>query len=60
MTVQEISAANMAEIVNNLYKSLEHHQAQAKKHKERAALHGKVNRRGGRRGPRQTTRKETT
>ena len=37
MTVQEISAANMAEIVNNLYKSLEHHQAQAKKHKERAA-----------------------
>ena len=37
MTVQEIRAANTAEIVDSLYQRLEYHQAQLKKHQERAA-----------------------
>ena len=37
MTVQEIRAANTAEIVDALYQQLEYHQAQLKKHQERAA-----------------------
>ena len=37
MTVQEIRAANTAEIVDSLYQQLEYHQAQLRKHQERAA-----------------------
>lgn len=37
MTVQEIRAANTAEIVDALYQQLEYHQAQLRKHQERAA-----------------------
>lgn len=37
MTVQEIRAANTAEIVDRLYQHLEYHRAQLKKHQERAA-----------------------
>ena len=37
MTVQEIRAANTAEIVDALYQHLEYHRAQLKKHQERAA-----------------------
>ena len=37
MTVQDVKQANTAEIVDALYQHLEYHQAQLKKHQERAA-----------------------
>ncbi len=37
MTVQDVKQANTAEIVDSLYQHLEYHQAQLKKHQERAA-----------------------